>query len=106
MNAITKIGQETALGMLKKLSGWNYADQRGGVLKRDFKFKDFNQAFGFMTRIALLAEKLNHHPEWSNVYNQVSITLTTHDAGGLSAKDFELAALIDEIFCSDSRAQP
>ena len=98
---VTKLEQDAALEMLKKLSHWEYADQRGGLIKRDFKFKDFIEAFGFMTQVALLAEKLNHHPEWSNVYNRVSITLTTHDVGGLSRLDIKLAGLIDEIFSNN-----
>jgi 4a-hydroxytetrahydrobiopterin dehydratase len=61
------------------------------------KFADFNAAFGFMTRVALVAEKLDHHPEWSNVWNRVTITLTTHDAGGLSGRDLALAEAIDRI---------
>ena len=69
---------------------------RGGKLHREIEFADFNQAFGFMARVALHAEKLGHHPDWSNVWNRVSIELSTHDAGGITAKDFELAALIDQ----------
>jgi len=67
----------------------------GLAISRDFKFADFNAAFGFMARVALAAEKADHHPEWSNVYNKVHITLTTHDAGGLSERDVELAKVID-----------
>ena len=66
-------------------------------LYRSFRFKDFNQAFAFMTRVALLAEKLNHHPEWFNVYNRVEIELTTHDAGGISEKDIEMAGAINAM---------
>jgi 4a-hydroxytetrahydrobiopterin dehydratase len=69
----------------------------GHAIERDFKFADFNQAFGFMTRVALLADKLDHHPEWSNVYNRVHITLTTHDADGLSARDAVMAGAIDRM---------
>ena len=69
----------------------------GLAIERAFKFADFSQAFAFMTRVALLAEKADHHPEWSNVYNRVSIVLTTHDAGGLSARDAEMAATIDGL---------
>lgn len=65
-------------------------------IRRSLKFADFNAAFGFMTQVALAAEKADHHPEWSNVWNRVDITLTTHDAGGLTQKDFALAAFIDE----------
>lgn len=67
-------------------------------LKRNFKFRDFTEAFAFMTRVAFIAEKLNHHPAWSNVYNTVEIELTTHDAGGtITAKDREMAAAIDKL---------
>ena len=69
----------------------------GLAIERDFKFADFNEAFGFMTRVALLADKHDHHPEWSNVYNRVEITLTTHDAGGLSARDVTMARAIDAL---------
>jgi 4a-hydroxytetrahydrobiopterin dehydratase len=94
---VKKLEQDAVLEILKKLPAWEYADQRGGLIKRDFKFKSFIEAFGFMTQVALLAETLNHHPEWSNVYNRVSITLTTHDVGGLSALDVKLAGLIDDL---------
>ena len=66
----------------------------GLAIEREFKFKDFNQAFGFMSRVALYAEKADHHPEWFNVYNRVRITLTTHDAGGLSQRDADIAQAI------------
>ena len=69
----------------------------GLAIERTFKFADFNAAFGFMTRVALHADKADHHPEWSNVYNRVNITLTTHDAGGLSARDAEMARWIDAL---------
>lgn len=65
------------------------------AIYKEFLFKDFNQAFGFMTRIALLADKMDHHPEWFNVYNKVQITLSTHDVGGLSQKDVKLATFIE-----------
>lgn len=79
---------------LKHLPDWKH---QGNYLHRDFKFKDFVAAFGFMTRVALESEKLNHHPEWKNVYNSVSITLNTHDAGGLTELDFKLAAAINKL---------
>jgi len=69
----------------------------GLAIERELKFADFNEAFGFMTRVALLADKHDHHPEWSNVYNRVAITLTTHDAGGLSARDVKMARAIDAL---------
>lgn len=70
--------------------GWQHDEARDSISKR-FKFADFSSAFGFMTRAALLAEKMDHHPEWSNVYNRVDVTLTTHDAGGLTDLDVTLA---------------
>ncbi len=70
-------------------------DQQRDAISRSFNFADFNAAFGFMSRVALMAEKLDHHPEWFNVYNRVEITLSTHDAGGLTSKDIELARFID-----------
>lgn len=79
---------------LKALKGWTL---HGKEIKKEFKFKDFVEAFGFMTKVALHAEKLNHHPEWKNTYNTVSITLSTHDAGGLTELDFKLAAKIEKI---------
>ena len=81
--------------LLAGIAQWQYSAERGGLIKREFVFGDFVQAFGFMTQIALAAEKHDHHPEWSNVYNKVTIVLTTHDAGGLSMKDFELARIAD-----------
>jgi 4a-hydroxytetrahydrobiopterin dehydratase len=69
----------------------------GLAIERKFKFADFNEAFGFMARVALLADKHDHHPEWSNVYNRVEITLTTHDAGGLSLRDVAMAKAIDAL---------
>ncbi len=74
------------------LPGWT---RNGDGIDRRYVFRDFTEAFGFMARVALLAEKADHHPEWSNVYNKVEIRLTTHDAGGLSARDFALARAID-----------
>jgi 4a-hydroxytetrahydrobiopterin dehydratase len=82
---------------LRGLGGWIY-DEAAGAIDRILKFKDFSEAFAFMTRVALLAQAADHHPEWSNVYNKVTVTLTTHDAGGLSAKDVSLAEGIDKLF--------
>ena len=81
---------------LSSLRGWVY-DAETDAIAHDFKFRTFSEAFAFMTRVALLAEKADHHPEWRNVYNQVSITLPTHDAGGLSDKDIKLATAIDTL---------
>ena len=75
-------------------NGWEVMSNRDAICK-EFIFKDFNEAFGFMTRVALRADKVDHHPEWFNVYNKVNITLSTHDCGGLSKKDLDLAKFID-----------
>ena len=82
--------------LAETLPGWRLLADRDAIA-RDFKFKDFGAAWGFMARVALLAERHDHHPEWSNVYNRVSITLTTHDAGGLSERDLALARAIDAL---------
>ncbi len=87
-----KIGAEAALA---RLEGWRAVDGRDAI-QREFRFKDFNAAFGFMSRVALYAERHDHHPEWTNVYNRVAITLSTHDAGGVTDKDVALAHFIDE----------
>ena len=81
---------------LARLSGWNEATGRDAISKK-FVFKDFNQAFGFMTRAALAAEKMDHHPEWFNVYKTVEVTLSTHDAGGLTELDVKLAGAMDRL---------
>ena len=70
----------------------------GNFIQREFVFGDFVEAFGFMTSVAIVAEKANHHPNWENVYNRVKIALSTHDSGGLTQKDFDLAAKIDEVY--------
>lgn len=79
---------------LKKLPKWKLA-KGNKAIERVFQFKNFSQAFAFMTRSAMKAEQLNHHPEWANVYNKVAVTLTTHDAGGVTPLDFELAKSMD-----------
>ena len=79
---------------LADLDGWREAEDRDALVKT-FTFKNFNQAFGFMTRSALLAEKMNHHPEWFNVYKTVEVTLTTHDAGGVTELDLRMAKAMD-----------
>lgn len=81
---------------LKDLSGW-FHDDLSDAITRELKFRDFRQAFGFMTQVALAAEKLGHHPDWSNSYGRVVITLSTHDAGGLTEKDIALARIIDAL---------
>lgn len=81
---------------LATLPGWSWDAGRDAITRR-FTFADFNQAFGFMARVALLAEKADHHPEWSNVWNRVDVLLTTHDAGGLSTRDVQMAQAIDAL---------
>jgi 4a-hydroxytetrahydrobiopterin dehydratase len=80
---------------LAELPGWRVAEGRDAITK-SFVFKDFNQAFAFMARVALMAERIDHHPEWSNVYNKVEILLTSHDAGGLTERDLRLARFIEQ----------
>ena len=92
--AVKKLSTQEIERRLGELDGWSVA---GGKLHRGFAFDDFVAAFGFMARVALLAEAMDHHPEWSNVYNRVSISLSTHDAGGISRRDFELAAKVDAL---------
>ncbi|MAY33485.1 MAG: 4a-hydroxytetrahydrobiopterin dehydratase [Pseudomonadota bacterium] len=87
--------RDAALADLSK-TGWTITDGRDAITK-EFTFSDFTAAFGWMTRIAIFAEKWNHHPEWCNVYRSVRVTLTTHDVGGLSALDVKLAKKMDEI---------
>lgn len=89
---IAKLTEAEIAAALPGVPGWT---RIGDGIERQYKFGDFTQAFGFMARVALLAEKADHHPEWSNVYNKVDIRLTTHDAGGISARDFALARAID-----------
>ncbi len=91
-----KVSAEERDAALNSLEAWSLVNGRDAI-HRSFAFKDFNVAFSFMTHIALFAEKINYHPEWSNVYNRVEIILSTHDAGGLSQKDFEMAAFIDTL---------
>lgn len=81
---------------LSALAGWSVVPDRDAI-QRGFKFKTFAEAWGFMSQVALAAEKLNHHPEWFNVYNTVEVTLSTHDCGGLSQRDLDLARRIDRI---------
>lgn len=90
-----KLNDDSALAPLFD-SGWARVEGRDAI-EKTFRFKNFVDAFGFMTRSAIWAEKWNHHPEWSNVYNRVAVTLTTHDAGGLSALDVKLASKMDAL---------
>jgi len=85
-----------ALSALLLLEGWSASDSRDAICKT-FVFKNFNEAFAFMASVALQAEKLDHHPEWSNVYNRVEVTLTTHDAKGVTEKDVALASFMDKL---------
>lgn len=82
---------------------WQFSEARGGLITREFLFGDFVEAFGFMTQLALAAERMNHHPEWFNVYHRVQITLTTHDVGGLSSRDVDMARLADRLFLKATR---
>ena len=87
---------QTALTELNRTQAGSWTSD-GQTLTREFRFADFSRAFGFMTSVALLAEKADHHPDWANVYNRVSINLTTHEAGGLTQRDLDLAAAIDDV---------
>ena len=89
-----KLGPGERAQALARVPAWTPIEGRDAI-SRSFKFKDFNEAFGFMTRAALIAERMNHHPEWSNVWNRVDVTLSTHDAGGLTELDIKLAAAMD-----------
>ncbi|MBC7576686.1 MAG: 4a-hydroxytetrahydrobiopterin dehydratase [Tardiphaga sp.] len=87
---------EARTAALRELTGWSELTGRDAIT-RTFSFRDFNEAFGFMTRVALVAEKLDHHPEWRNVYKTVEVVLTTHDAGGVTALDVDLARAMNDI---------
>ena len=89
-----KLNDTDIADRLNSVQGWELVD---GKLHRDYKFGNFVQAFAFMTGAAIEAEKMNHHPEWFNVYNRVDVTLATHDAGGVTARDIKLAAAMDRI---------
>ncbi len=91
-----KLSAEARSAALGRLQGWTAVTGRDAISKT-FTFQNFNEAFGFMTRAALVAEKMDHHPEWSNVYKTVSVTLSTHDAGGLTELDVKLADAMDKI---------
>jgi 4a-hydroxytetrahydrobiopterin dehydratase len=94
-----KLTGDARKSALAKLSGWSEAKDRDAISKK-FVFADFNAAFGFMTRAALVAEKLDHHPEWFNVYKTVEVTLSTHDAGGLTELDVKLAEAMNKLAAS------
>jgi 4a-hydroxytetrahydrobiopterin dehydratase len=91
-----KLDAEARKAIPARLPGWHLVDGRDAVAKT-YTFNDFNAAFGFMTRVALAAERMNHHPEWLNVWNRVEVTLSTHDAGGLTERDLKLAEIMDRI---------
>ena len=92
---VDKLTPEELDNAIKALDGWQRVDGRAAIAKT-FKFSDFNQAFGFMTLVAAKAEAMNHHPEWFNVYATVEVTLASHDSGGVTALDIELAGFMDE----------
>ena len=92
--SVEKMTSQQIEAGLKDLSGWKLRDEK---LRRELKFKNFVQAWGFMTQVAMLAEQADHHPEWSNVYSRVTIDLTTHEAGGISQRDFDLAKKVNEV---------
>ena len=89
-----RLSQEDIDEQLKSLAGWSIVNEK---LHKEFLFDSFNQAFGFMTRAAMEIEKLNHHPEWFNVYNKITIELTTHDAGGITENDINLARILNSL---------
>jgi 4a-hydroxytetrahydrobiopterin dehydratase len=93
---VERLDEAARAGLAAALPEWKPAEGRDAI-RREFRFRDFNEAWGFMARVALLAEAQDHHPEWSNVYNRVDILLTTHDAGGLSERDLRLARAIDGL---------
>jgi 4a-hydroxytetrahydrobiopterin dehydratase len=96
MRMAEKLTGDARKTALARLTGWSEVAGRDAIAKK-FIFADFNEAFGFMTRVALAAEKLDHHPEWFNVYKTVQVTLSTHDAGGLTERDVKLAELMDKF---------
>jgi 4a-hydroxytetrahydrobiopterin dehydratase len=93
--AATKLSEQEIAAELRELAGWSVVN---GNLHRVFEFKDFSTAFGFMTRVAIAAEKMDHHPDWSNAWNKVTVDLSTHSAGGLTKNDFELAGKMQQIY--------
>ncbi len=93
---VDRLSSEARRAALRELPGWSDVEGRDAI-SRTFVFRDFNEAFGFMTRVALAAEKQDHHPEWRNVYKTVEVMLATHDAGGVTARDIALAEAMDRI---------
>lgn len=94
---MNKLDADTRKQLPATLPEWKH-DAGRDAISREYKFADFTRAFAFMTEVAIIAEKRNHHPEWFNVYNKVSVTLTTHDAGGLTQRDVDLAKYMDEAY--------
>ncbi len=94
LNSMMKLSQTDIDEELKNLAGWSVVNEK---LHKEFQFDSFNQAFGFMTRAAMEIEKMNHHPEWFNVYNKITIELTTHDAGGITKNDVNLAKILNSL---------
>ena len=92
--ALEKLSSDKIENELKSLDGWSVVK---GKLHKDFQFDDFNQAFGFMARASMHIEKMNHHPEWFNVYNKLSVDLMTHDAGGITQNDVNLAKILNSL---------
>ncbi|WP_447763052.1 4a-hydroxytetrahydrobiopterin dehydratase [Sphingopyxis panaciterrae] len=95
-NMVQKLDEDARTALLARFPEWTHEPERDAITRR-FKFADFAQAFGFMASVAIIAEKMDHHPEWSNVYNRVDILLTTHDADGLSERDAKLAQAIEAL---------
>jgi 4a-hydroxytetrahydrobiopterin dehydratase len=93
---IQKLTSDERTQQLAKLNRWESVAERDAI-RRTFEFADFNEAFGFMTRVAIKAQEMDHHPEWSNVYNKVDITLSTHEANGVTGRDIALATFIDSV---------
>jgi len=89
-----RLSQQDIADELKNLPGWSVVNEK---LHKEFQFDSFNQAFGFMTRAAMEIEKMNHHPEWFNVYNRITVELTTHDAGGITKNDVNLAKILNSL---------
>ncbi|OWT77035.1 MULTISPECIES: 4a-hydroxytetrahydrobiopterin dehydratase [unclassified Achromobacter] len=89
---------ESVQAFIQQSPAWNFDKAPAGAIHRDYVFKDFRTAFGFMTQCALMAEKMDHHPDWSNSYNKVHVSLTTHDAGGVSQLDVDFARFADQVY--------
>lgn len=98
-----KLSTQQVTELLAGLPEWSY-DGPHGAINRELRFRDFRQAFAFMTEVAAIADRMDHHPEWSNVYDRVEITLTTHDADGLTMRDIDLARAIDDVARRHPRA--